>query len=293
MSSKYKVIVNPVYAYRRAEPIPSQEEVERYYKEEFYSSEYKSFNDSSLKVQKEEQEFYDSRWEDICSVCTKYFGSIKDISVFDVGFGFAQALLYFRNKGMQVSGLEPSPEGVEFARSQGLTVFESGIEDFSCVGSQRYDVVTLINVLEHLRDPLATLKNIKTNLLKPGGMLIIDVPNEFNDFQTIANEEYGLNEWWFCPPNHINYFSCSSLKELLIQCDYEVFDYQASFPLELFLLMGDVYVGNAELGKACHQKRVKFEHLMRKYHKHDKLAKLYKALADLDLGRQVLIYAIS
>ena len=291
MKKKYKVISDPVYGYHRLDPVPTQEEVEHYYKEEFYSSEYKSFNDSSLKVQEEEQDFFNSRWDSIFSGCQTFFGTTEGLSLFDIGFGFAQALLYFHEKGFNVSGLEPSPEGAEYAKSKGLNVFHSSIEDFSCVGNQRFDVVTLFNVLEHLRSPVDTLKNIKKYLLKPQGLLVIDVPNEYNDFQVAANEEYGLNEWWVCPPNHINYFSATSLEHVLDQCGYEVKHREASFPLEIFLLFGDVYVGNGDLGKACHKKRVRFEYLLRKHGKKDKLAKFYKALADLDLGRQVIMYA--
>ncbi|MCX5749173.1 MAG: class I SAM-dependent methyltransferase [Candidatus Saganbacteria bacterium] len=288
---KYKIIKDPKHDYLRIDPIPTQQEVERYYKEEFYSSAYKQFNDSSLKVQKEEQEFFKSRWESICNICMNIYGGLEGLSLFDIGFGYAQALLYFREKGMKVSGLEPSPEGVEYAKSQGLDVFQSGIEDFSCVGSRRYDIVTLINVLEHLRDPADVLMNIKKQLLKPNGLLVLDVPNEFNDFQTAANEEYSLDEWWVCPPNHINYFSGNSLSKLLNDCGYEIKSKEASFPLEIFLLMGDIYVGNNELGGICHNKRVKFEYLMKKHGKGQKLTKFYQALADLDLGRQTVVYA--
>lgn len=288
---QYKIIKDPLYEYLRIDPIPTQEEVEKYYREDFYSSEYKSFNDSSVEIQKEEKDFFNSRWESVCAKCAEHFGKVDGVSVFDIGFGFAQALLYFRQKGMCVSGLEPSPEAVEYASQKGLKVFHSGIEDFSCVGSERFDVVTLFNVLEHLREPAETLMKIKKQLLKPNGLLVIDVPNEFNDFQTVANKEYNLNEWWVCPPNHINYFTCTSLKHLLIKTNYIVKWSESSFPLEMFLLMGDVYVKNGNLGKICHEKRVKFEYLMKKHGKENKLSLLYQAFAELDIGRQIVIFA--
>jgi hypothetical protein len=121
--------------------------------------------------------------------------------------------------------------------------------------------------------------------------LVVDVPNEFNDFQIVANEEFELGEWWVCPPNHINYFSVSSLKALLKECGYAIVNYESSFPLELFLLMGDVYIGDPDLGKKCHNRRVMFERFMRKHGKAKKLNQFYKALADCDLGRQVILYA--
>ena len=285
------IIEDPEYHYLRVDPVPTNEQVEQYYREEFYSLKYPAFNDSSLKVQQEEREFFESRWDTIYNRCLAYFNRTESLSLFDIGFGYAQALMYFEKKGMNVCGLEPNSEGVEYARSQKLEVFQAGIEEFECVGSKRFDVVTLLNVLEHLRSPAKTLKNIRNQLLNENGLLVIDVPNEFNDFQTVANAEYRLNEWWVCPPNHINYFTASSLKNLLEMCGYKIIFCESSFPLEIFLLFGDVYVHNPHLGKTCHEKRVRFEHLMKKHGKSEKLDIFYQMLATLDLGRQVVVYA--
>ena len=290
MDKKYKIVTDKEYGYLRADPIPTPEELEVYYREEFYSP--KPFNDSSLEVQSEGQEYYDTRWDGMYEKCKSLCKDDK-FSVFDIGFGWAQALLYFEAKGVEVSGLEPSPEGVAYARSKGLDVYEAGIDDFSVTKEKRFDVVMMLNVLEHLSHPHETLKSIQKNLLNPGGIVVIEVPNEFSDFQTAAVAEHNLDEWWVCPPHHLNYFSSSSLKSLLEQCDYEVEHIQGSFPMELFLLMGDVYVGNQELGKKCHNKRVEFEKIMRKHNKTEKLMLFYQALAELDLGRTSLVFARS
>lgn len=286
--SKYSLVADPDYGFLRADPVPSPEEVERYYAEEFYSE--KRFNDSSLEVQKEEQDFFDSRWEAMYQRCSGFFGG-RSFSYFDIGCGFAQALLYFRNKGVTVSGLDPAPQGIEYAKKQGLEVFHAGIEDYGCVGDRRFDAVSLFNVLEHLRTPDQALRDIREKLLAKGGLLAVEVPNEFNDFQTAGNAEHNLGEWWVCPPNHLNYFSATTLKKLLDACGYRVVHCEASFPLEMFLLMGDVYVGDGPLGRQCHNKRVAFEYVMRKQGKGEKLARLYEMLSQLDLGRQVIAYA--
>lgn len=291
MHNEYRIIEDPKYNYLRVEPIPTQEQVDKFYLEDFYSSNYSYFNDSSLEVQEEEKEFFQSRFEDIYSTCLKITNGEKINSLFDIGFGFAQALLFFKEKGLNVSGIEPAKEGFEYAKKKGLEVYNSNIEDFSCVGNKRFNVVTMLNVLEHLRDPAKIILNVKEQLISKDGLLVIDVPNEFNDFQIIANQEYNLNEWWVCPPNHINYFSASSLDNLLKACGFNVVYKESSFPLEIFMLMEDVYVGNSELGKQCHNKRVSFEKMMKKYNKTDKLRRLYSCLADLNLGRQVIAYA--
>ncbi|MFM2393546.1 MAG: hypothetical protein RLZZ546_1528 [Bacteroidota bacterium] len=287
-----KVINDPVYNYLRLDPIPTQEEVDTFYAQEFYASNANYFNNSALALQQEQSDFFNSRWENIYQISNDFFkGGISNKKVFDIGFGFAQALIYLKNKGLNVAGLEPSPEGVAYALENGIEAYHSGIENFNCVNGEKYEIVLLMNVLEHLREPANTVLNIRKELLSKDGLLVIDVPNDFNDFQTIATKEYNLDEWWVVSPNHINYFSPESLQNLLTQCGYKIVHCETSFPLDMFLLFGDVYVGNSELGRSCHNKRVNFEQLMRKHGKGDKLREFYTSLAKLNLGRSISIYA--
>ena len=51
----HPIIVDPEYHYLRVDPIPTSEDVEKYYRDEFYTKKYPSFNDSSLDVQTEER----------------------------------------------------------------------------------------------------------------------------------------------------------------------------------------------------------------------------------------------
>ena len=219
-----------------------------------------------------------------------FSGEILDKSVFDIGFGFAQALKYMQKKGLKVAGLEPSKEGVEYAKENGIEAIHCGIERLDLV-KDKSEVVLLLNVLEHLRKPEQTLLNIKEKVLTSNGMLVIEVPNDFNDFQIVADAEYDLDEWWVYPPNHINYFSHDSLKDLLKGCGYKIVNCTSSFPLDIFLLFGDQYIGNPKLGRECHNKRVKFEQLMEKHGKAEKLKKFYNALSELNLGRSISVYA--
>ena len=58
--------------------------------------------------------------------------------------------------------------------------------------------------------------------------------------------------------------------------------------MEFFLLSGDNYVGNNELGRKCHFKRKTFEMNMYKYGK-EQLNMIYKALADVGIGREFVV----
>lgn len=289
---KANIIKDAEFGYSRVDPIPTVEEVDAFYAKEFYDTNSKYFNNSSLLVQQQQSDYFNSRWQEIYENLQTYFvdGKLEEKYVFDIGFGFAQALIYLKNKGLNVAGLEPSGEGVNYARENGIRAIHARIENLDAV-EFKSDVVLLLNVLEHLRDPQKTILNIRNQLLNDDGMLIIDVPNDFNDFQVVANNEYNLDEWWVYPPNHINYFSHESLQNLLKGCGFRIVNCTASFPLDMFLLFGDQYVGNSDLGSQCHEKRVNFERLMMKHGKVDKLKQLYKSFAELNLGRSISVYA--
>ena len=88
-------------------------------------------------------------------------------------------------------------------------------------------------------------------------------------------------------------FSNDTLVKLVNGAGYEVSLSEASFPLEMFLLFNDCYVGNGKLGKEIHKKRVNFETNLRKHGQVDKLHEFYQALAKINLGRQIAVYALS
>ncbi|MEM7209381.1 MAG: class I SAM-dependent methyltransferase [Pseudomonadota bacterium] len=290
---KHQVVNDPTHNYLRLDPIPSREEVDKLYLDEFYAQNTAYFNNSSLETQIEQSEYQRSRWQRNLDLYRQFRPDLthSDPSVFDIGFGFAQALLFFRENGFQVSGLEPSSEGVAYARERGINAFQMGIENLNELDVQKQDLILFLNVLEHLREPAKTLHRIRDKLMHDRSVLVVEVPNDFNDFQIAANDEFDLEEWWVLAPNHINYFSHTSLKILLEQCGYKILHNEASFPLELFLLFGDVYIGDGALGKSCHDKRVAFESRLEKHGKSEKLNRFNQAMADLDLGRSAIVYA--
>lgn len=65
---------------------------------------------------------------------------------------------------------------------------------------------------------------------------------------------------------------------------------ETSFPIDMLLLMGDNYIGNEQLGRACHHKRVRFEASLANAGLNELKRKLYRSLAEINLGREVCIY---
>jgi 2-polyprenyl-3-methyl-5-hydroxy-6-metoxy-1,4-benzoquinol methylase len=283
---------HPKFGFLQFKPTPSLEEINEFYANEFYSGDYKNFNDSSLEVHLDDKAFNEGCWESMAQhMCGILEKPVDQLSLLDIGCGWSQALLYFADKGMDCCGFDPAPEAIEYGIGKGLNVKHAGMESMDIFADKKFDVVSLNNVLEHLANPVEVLEEIRDKVLRPGGLIVIDVPNEFNVFQTAGRELHDLEEWWVVPPGHLNYFSKDTLANLLEGTGYEIKLEEASFPMEMFLLFGDCYVGDGKLGKECHKKRVAFESNLRKLGHGEKLNHFYQALAQLNLGRQITTYA--
>ncbi len=292
-----KIISDPVHGFLRYDPTPSIEEVDRYYRDEFYARADTSYtNDSSLENMAEEAEFHRRSYADLLHMIGSGWSSampdIRKATAIDVGCGYGFWLKYLNDHGIAGYGVEPVLDGVDYCKQHGVDAYCLSVEKLAHPPrSERVQLVTMLNVLEHLREPAAVLQQFRDNWLVPGGSVLIRVPNDFNSWQVTADSLLGLGQWWVVPPRHLNYFSAESLTRLLANCGYDVVDGMSTFPLELFLLMGDVYVGDPVLGKQCHRRRVAFERNLDNANHADLRRQFYRQLAKLGLGREIILLA--
>jgi SAM-dependent methyltransferase len=95
--------------------------------------------------------------------------------VLEVGCGSGLFLRYLRDAGYAVEGVETSKAEVRYAREQfGLAVSEGALETLP-LETGHYDAVVMVNVLEHILDPAATVARIHS-LLRPGGWVVLVLP---------------------------------------------------------------------------------------------------------------------
>jgi hypothetical protein len=66
---------------------------------------------------------------------------------------------------------------------------------------------------------------------------------------------------------------------------------ETTFPIDLFLLMGDNYIGDDALGRECHGRRKNLEHNLALAGLSGLKRDLYKAMAGLGIGREVVLIA--
>ncbi|MDQ3198593.1 MAG: class I SAM-dependent methyltransferase [Verrucomicrobiota bacterium] len=116
-------------------------------------------------------------WQRRLEVVRRYCPGGK---LLDVGTGDGRFLAAARDAGYIVAGTEVSESGARFARDRGLEVYMGQITDVA-LPDQSFDVVTLWHVLEHVPDPGALLRRVRS-CLRPRGTLVVAVPNEENFF---------------------------------------------------------------------------------------------------------------
>jgi SAM-dependent methyltransferase len=99
----------------------------------------------------------------------------ESIRLLDVGCSSGAFLLSARKLGFQVEGVEPSADAAQTARGMGLQVFNGFLEQARYPDAS-FDAVTLIEIVEHVRDALALMREC-ARILRPGGVLLVTTPN--------------------------------------------------------------------------------------------------------------------
>jgi SAM-dependent methyltransferase len=209
----------------------------------------------------------------------------------DIGSGPGYFLKTAKARGWRVLGIEPSRSAAAHARSQDLEVVEGFFNGDTAPGLGRFDAIQINNVLEHVPYPTETLL-LARSLLQPGGVLSVSVPNDFSPLQVAASVTAGLPEWWVSPNRHLNYFDFDSLSDLLARLDFEPVERTTSFPMEMFVLMGENYTADSALGHACHAKRRRFDLALEATGMKETRRAFYRALADSGFGREAIVIAV-
>jgi len=135
----------------------------------------------------------------------------------DVGCATGEFLSRMREYGWQVQGVEPSSAAAETARQEyGLDVFTGELTE-ARFPDRHFDVITLWDVLEHVRDPLAELAEINRTL-KDDGLLVIELPNTGSFDATLFGPYWiGLDM-----PRHFYVFPPAPLEAILRQGGFQI-----------------------------------------------------------------------
>jgi 2-polyprenyl-3-methyl-5-hydroxy-6-metoxy-1,4-benzoquinol methylase len=160
--------------------------------------------------------------------------SRKDQLLLDVGCGSGAFMRRMGNLGWRVEGVDFDPGAVAFAQSCGCKALCGSVEDM-CYPSNHFDVVVMNHVIEHLSDPISSLKEC-FRILRPGGKIAVATPN----VQSLGHKCFGRSWRGLEPPRHLYLFGFCSLDRLLLAAGFDdrhIYSYVALSVLEASLCL--------------------------------------------------------
>jgi len=153
----------------------------------------------------ESLEYYylDQKWEHDVAIAEMRAGE----RVLDVGCGRGAFVRRMIDRGVRGEGLESNLSAAQAAQAEGLTVHTENLSSYAAGCSEAYDAVCAFQVLEHVPDPRMFLE-LMVAMLKPGGKLILAVPNHDSFIS------HATNNLLDGPPHHVTQWARSVLEYL-------------------------------------------------------------------------------
>jgi SAM-dependent methyltransferase len=132
--------------------------------------------------------------------------------ILDIGFGRGEFLLAAKQAGWRSYGIDNSSESVELGLKLGLetSLFDGSFKTKLSFPDTYFDVITMQSVLEHVHYPIEAIQEC-FRLLKPGGLLIVVVPNLDSYDRKVLGSSWSLWD----QPKHLFHFNEETLEILL------------------------------------------------------------------------------
>lgn len=194
----------------RIDPLPTAVELEAWYTNH-YRQAYKGCESPGMKYVLRAARNARDRYlwlKENCALALEQ-GSL---STLDIGASSGEFVYLMAHKQHKASGIEPHQGYSEYAQSMNLDVRNGSVlGTLGQFDKKSFDLVTMFHVLEHLVDPLPSLKAIGEHL-KDNGLLYIEVPNA---------TRFGSPTYMFFKA-HVLYFDHGSLRNTLISAGFDV-----------------------------------------------------------------------
>lgn len=190
-------------------PRPAESELPAIYPPNYYAYQYQ---DAVHPLARRAKDFLDRRkirgWLAPCTTSAPRF--------LDVGCGDGRYLRMFAERGVARSalwGVEMSREVVDGLVAEGFQGRFGRIEDAQDLPQNYFDLIVMLQVIEHVSEPGACVARL-AQLLAPGGVLVLETPNvDALDVRLFQSRYWG----GYHLPRHWNLFSPESLRKLLLR----------------------------------------------------------------------------
>lgn len=193
------------------DPMPEQETLDELYQKGFMELSCGGVSQADHFSAEYRETYFAEKDLDFSDLAYEFSGN--NMRVLDVGSANGLFLDYLlKRQNIRGEGIDVSKEMTEAGVAGGFDCKCMKIEDV--VGS--YDMLTMWDTLEHMRDPLECLKDAK-RILKPSGDIIIQTP-----CRGVISDSYKADWIQYQPPYHVHIFDFESLKFLLAKTGFSV-----------------------------------------------------------------------
>ena len=167
----------------------------------------------------------------------KVRGKIEtDTAIVDVGCGANRLLQTIDEvRGCRGLGVDFKPEIVAYVRDELKLPIVEGTLQTAAFEDGRFDVVLMMEYLEHEPDPRAVLEEAR-RVTRTGGELALELP-----LMAWPGRLFGPNWWNLDIPRHLIFFSPETLSQMLDECGYELLSVKP-FTLPLYVGMSILQV---------------------------------------------------
>jgi SAM-dependent methyltransferase len=196
-----------MYASPRAK-LPDQDEIKD------YDPEVTRRAQETSRDRYEKEEFQVRDYEDTRAYLRKAYPERGRLLEIGCSMGFL--LAKFRGDGWEVEGIEPNRGYCEFiGESHGIKASPTILEEADR-SAESFDVIVMLHVIEHVPNPLGTLKEIY-RVLKPGGTLVLETPRyDSLMFKLLRHRERSVS----CD-GHIYFFTTGTLRAMCRKAGFE------------------------------------------------------------------------
>lgn len=209
---KFSLYYNRAYDLLLTDPMPTKEDLGRYYQSENYISHTDGKRNLFERLYQGVKKIALSRKVDLLFKQNNTVGALLDI-----GCGTGDFLVEAKKRGWTTTGFEPNDKASTLASKKGIDV----VSNLSALPDHAFDVITLWHVLEHIPNLEEQIIEL-SRLLKPAGKLIIAVPN-YKSYDAM----YYQSHWAaFDVPRHLWHFSQKSITAIFAPFHFKVDELQ-------------------------------------------------------------------
>lgn len=279
--------------WKTVDPKPTPEELQDFYAQKYFQEEHGPY---TAKPSADDLAHRDLQSRILLHAVEKARGApAPGATLLDIGCGEGFLLKAASEAGYAVRGFDFSDYAInafnpDFAKfvtfGDAFASLDAAIE-----AREQVDVCVMEHVMEHVADPEELMTRLP-GVLKPGGVVAISVPNDFNPVQAKAMAKGHIDkEFWVVPPEHLSYFNSGNLRAFFERKGFEILGAYGDFPIDWYLFHpGSNYIADRSRGKAAHLARMQLS-LTLAQNGLDAYYDLLKAFHGVGVGRSNTIIA--